>query len=492
MCLDHSAHGVVSTHEIFRKPYEVALQWETITTPDNYRKYWNGRDLGPTMKAWRVQETGYVDDDSMSPGVVAGSWGFTDSPDAEFIAGGVNTKGPNYVAIGRHGPFFQWGFEASPKRMTASARYAFINASCYISRFDGQAPLTRKSFIHRGRALDTSLRLRNVKKAYEGLVQFYADRKKIRARAEAKQRAGEELTDAEKTELQFRPMDAPPFEQYRDGLFRSFPQSIVEKFGKDEAGLQKYLPYYEENIEFVWYDGKHYVVDEDAKALGISNRDTAILERAIGDLENGKDVERARRILTRYTDRTFSDARQWRTWFDAEGGELFFSDIDGYRFHSARPSSAALRKAARAGTTLEPTDERPVAWSCSVIGDVKPGATVTIAVRMNIADAWHAYDQVPDNSPYPTTALTLSLPKGVKAVGEWDRPLGHPYPDDPRMTVYKGDIVFLHRARISHDFVTGTYGVRVSYQVCDPHRCLPPSVKNLTGAFGTRPGSEPR
>ena len=37
-----------------------------------------------------------------------------------------------------------WGFAADPNYMTETAQRVFINAICYISKFDGKVPVTRK------------------------------------------------------------------------------------------------------------------------------------------------------------------------------------------------------------------------------------------------------------------------------------------------------------------------------------------------------------
>ena len=100
--------------------------------------------MGATMPMWRVQTEGYLERNDMLVGVVSSDSGFLDSPDTEWISGGVNTKRPKAVALGRHGNFFHWGFAASPTYMTAEAKLVFVNAIHYISKFDGQAPIARR------------------------------------------------------------------------------------------------------------------------------------------------------------------------------------------------------------------------------------------------------------------------------------------------------------------------------------------------------------
>lgn len=91
--------------------------------------------------------------------MISKSAGFLDSPDVEFISGGVSAKGLEEVAIGRHGNFLHWGFSASPEEMTEEAKSVFANAIVYISQFAGQTPIARKfnPFIVTGEHLKQSI-----------------------------------------------------------------------------------------------------------------------------------------------------------------------------------------------------------------------------------------------------------------------------------------------------------------------------------------------
>lgn len=140
MCLARSAHGLVPNHSIFQGPFPVTLEYEPRPTPDNYRHFPDGVDLPPTLSVWNVDTADYTTDKSLQPGTVASGYGFADSPDAEVIANGINSKGPGAVALGRQASFFLWGFACEPSRMTAAGRQAFLNSICYIQRFD-HAPL---------------------------------------------------------------------------------------------------------------------------------------------------------------------------------------------------------------------------------------------------------------------------------------------------------------------------------------------------------------
>src|SRR4051812_20115442 len=103
MCLFDVAHGVVPSHEVFRTPLSVDLHLEEQPTPEHYRHHPGGERLGRTIRVWKVQTRRFTD---LDPGLVSDPIGFEDSPDAEAISSGLNGKGPDSVALGRHGNFF--------------------------------------------------------------------------------------------------------------------------------------------------------------------------------------------------------------------------------------------------------------------------------------------------------------------------------------------------------------------------------------------------
>jgi hypothetical protein len=270
------AHGVVPTHEVFHNPHKVEIRYEDMSTPENYRHWPGGEKLGKTMQVWKVQTKKFPESD---PGLVSDPYGFADSPDAEVISSGQNSKGPDSVALGRHGNFFLWGFSAQPSDMTPEMRLCFVNAVHYIKKFDGQKPLVRKTASGREWAL-----------VYAGYLKQISD------------------------------------ENFINGLF---PEDLRKKFGKDS---EKYLAYYKENLEYLHRSNNHYVVDGDVRGLGLSNRKVELLDRCVALLEKGEQPELALRVLKRYTAETFTEARAWRAWLDKNRDRLFFTDVGGYKF----------------------------------------------------------------------------------------------------------------------------------------------------------------
>jgi hypothetical protein len=287
------AHGVAPTHEIFQTPVKVKFQWEELPTPENYRYCPEGEKLGKTIKVWKVQTKKFPEVD---PGLVSDPYGFDDSPDAEAIASGLNSKGPNSVTLGRHGNFFLWGFSAQPSDMTPDARNCFVNSICYIRKFDGQKPLVQKTGQSREWAL-----------VYAGYLKMIKDEKFIE---------------------------------------RLFPPDLRKRFGTDAA---KYSNFYHENLEYLHCpspDGM-IVVDEDVKSLGLSNRKVELLDRCVAMLERGEKPDVAMRILKRYTNETCADAKDWRAWLEKNRSRLFFTDVGGFKFLAApAPSPVAAPRAA--------------------------------------------------------------------------------------------------------------------------------------------------
>lgn len=409
MCLARSAHGLAPNHPIFQGPFPVDVQFEAAPTPANYRAFPEGADLPATLPVWHVDTTDYRSDKTLQPGTVAQGYGFADSPDAEVIAGGINSKGPTAVALGRHASLLLWGFAAEPSRMTPSGQRAFLNSICYIQKFDHAPRLVQR------KASGREWSVMRAAKDPAALAQARADLEYVRGEA----------------------------------------------------------------------DGRTLSVDADCKALGIGNRSIALLEHCVAAWEKGEDVERAQRLLRRYTDQEFPTAAGWRAWLEANQADLFFSDRGGYRFF-VRPQDVRSRLAAQAPVV---DDGSPVALSMSVLeAEAKAGEVITLAVRVTHAPGWHSYASVPSDSAYQTTHLQLALPPGFRTVGHWALPATEPLAEDPRAQTFTGDAVFLQRVRVAATASAEPVILRatVSYMVCDLQRCMPPDEVVLQATVRVR------
>ena len=337
LCLDAHAHDLEQEHPIFNVPNKVELTFTEEDTPSSYFGYHIGRNLPNSMPMWRVQTEGYTDGHGFPIGMVSHGHGFVEAGDSEVIASGVNTKLSNAVALGRHGNFFHWGFAAGPDEMTDEAKRVFVNAIHYISQFDGDKPYTRRQLgaFTRNVALDIAYRASQSEDSYQSYVDFLRMiERKDQEFLRHKQEAGEKLTISEQRVLA-REIEIPTKEEFlKQRILGRLAPEIVERFGTD---LTKYLEYYEANAEYLVPGSERlsYVVDADAAALEKSNRDPAILDAAIGLLERDSENALARRVLDRYTEESFDTARQWRNWFEASAGRLYFAEVNGHKFEVA-------------------------------------------------------------------------------------------------------------------------------------------------------------
>ncbi len=235
------------------------------------------------MKVWRVQKTTDKPGGVTRPyGAVSRSWGFNDSPDAEILVAGYNTgKESGAVAVGRHGNFLQWGFSAPPSKMTDAGRKFFLNCICYISKFNGKAPLVRRKSGDRFEALRSAMAISYVRKP--------------------------------------------------NVFWKSFPPELKKRYGSDWKGLVKY---FQDRYELIFLDSAWvFHIDHELKSLGLqSNRKMETLEKLIALLNDRDKADVARKLLGRYTLESFETPEEWQEWFEKNRDRIYFSDVGGYKF----------------------------------------------------------------------------------------------------------------------------------------------------------------
>ncbi len=236
-------------------------------------------------------------------GMVSDGHGFEDSPDCERIAGGVNSKGPQAVAIGREANLLQWGFYGAPDRMTVPAKRAFLNAIVWMKQFRGQRPLVTKE----GRA----------RSWMEQFVEML------------EQQTPEQRASTAKDSLAVYVKKQFPAELVRDGI--------------DVAKLRRW---YDDHVGYL-YCGERFgkfTVDEDLLAIGIGNRDPKLLDWLLATLEHDARDERALRLAARYLREHGKDAASVRAFVTGNRERLFFSDTAGFRWlvdTNPKPGAAA-------------------------------------------------------------------------------------------------------------------------------------------------------
>ena len=443
---------MVPSHAVFHTPLKVNLEFEDVATPENYLSaVWAGeKKLGKTIKVWRVQTKKFP---QVDPGLVSNPYGFADSPDAEVISSGLNSKGPESVALARHANFFLWGFSASPKDMTPEARKCFVNAVCYIKKFDGQRPIVRK--VGRGYTRQGAL--------WEA---YYL--RHVFDEAAFKSELPESLRN-----------DAQKYARYRAAAMRMvdgcYPKELRRAFGNDP---EKYIAWTKENLEYLRFEGDDAktVIDPDVKRLGLSNRKIELLYRCVAMLKRGEDPDLALRILKRYTTEDFVTARDWESWLGANRDRLFFTEIGGFKWVVAPKSMVA----AATSSTERPDAENPVRVTTELApARARPGETLDLIIRLETAPTWHIYAAEASKGPGIPTRVTLDLPEEVEAAGSWSYP--EPARSSDGQMTYEGTFEFRHRLRVKAGAGRGPFEVacQLTYQSCDPRSCRPPTTAPL-------------
>jgi hypothetical protein len=416
------------THTIFRTPHAVELKLEDKPVPEGYRRYFDGDALGATLPMWQV----HAKPATVNVGLVSDGYRFADSPDAEFIAGGVNSKNVGALALGRQGNWFLWGFCGDPDEMVDAARLTFVNTVVYMRGFDGKPALVGKTSHAREWALN--------------YPRFYT-----------------------------KP-------EQRSSLERSFSAPLLEV--RDRAPEQ-FIAFLREHLDWLYckkatvtmkrpdgtestMEADQYWLDDDAKALGIANHDPRLLERCIGDL--GGDAEakaRALRVLARYApadavERHADDAAAWRKWFDAVAPRLFFSDAGGYRFGVAEP--AAKKSAAVQVEGAEPDD---------VVTAVATLEADTLVVTVTVRPGFHVYP--PGSQDGDPIRLTAAADSAFVADGGM-----RITPGDSEL---HGTFTIRQKLKRKNGVDGGALHFEFYSQACDPMACLP----GTTVAIRTRP-----
>ena len=490
LCLDAEAHSMRLEHPIFKGPFPVEMNLVKKPTPEGSLEMarLQGEQVPDSLMMWRVQKEGYKSNPMMRIGMVSRPEGFEDSPDAEFISGGVSLKALDAVAIGRHGNFFHWGFAASPDDMTQEAKNVLANAIVYIAQFAGQTPIARKYDEKIPTREETKMigymasreRYESTTASGQELTKQMQELRKI---AEEKQAKGENLTDIEQYALTFQAIEVKSYETYLQEQF----SDLFYLFGTEG---NSYADYFEHNADYLLPNPRNYgfLIDEDARSLGISNNDINLLDRAIALWESGEDKAKGRRLLERYTLCRFDTPAEWRAWYEANKSRLFFTEAGGwlflvntrdtsvpgndYQVRLAKKDKSVESKKPTSKDPLTTDDKNPVRLLAK--SETLPNGNRMVSLRLRIHPGYHIYARVADSDPFVATTVEFRLPEGVEAVGEMQRPSGKVY-NSAGTVVYEGEIEF--RQEVSGQ---GTVTCAINYQCCNDQICMPPAELVLT------------
>ena len=302
---------------------------------------------------------------------------------------------------------------------------------------------------------------------------------------------GEEPTQTEKLIAGNYDPNNEPVEQSYNEFLKSAAGELYARFGED---VEAYQRYYDENYNYFYggFEVDNLEIDEDAKAWGIANNDTKLLDKAITCLEKGDEVARAKRILERYTLCDFDTPSEWRKWFNSNKKKLFFTESGGWFFlvndsptavgndYSILEKRKAMAEAAKAESLSvgEPDDKNPVIVSSRAS---EQGANeVEVTIQLNIMPSYHIYKVVSDQDPYLPLKLSFDLPGGCKLMGEPVYPVAKGY-GTTGTTMFEGKIVI--KQLISCKQVPESIGFTISFQCCNETICFPPEEKHFEVAI---------
>ena len=481
LCLDANALNFRKEHEIFKGPFPVKMTITTKPTPKEafHYEYFLGKKTPETVQMWQVQTKGYATDKNFRIGMVARPWGFEDSPDAEYISSGVCQKTLDAVALGRHGNFFHWGFAASPEFMTSEGQTVLANAICYISKFSGKGVIARKYLDRRAtREYLKEKKYLATKEAFDSYGEMDKNFNKLmleeKSVAQSKKTKGEKLTATEERSLDYTPQPAQSFEDF----IKRNNKDLFPTFGTNSA---EYAKYYNENKDYFYSEDAMYklTVDEDVKSLGIPYYDKRLIEKAISMLEKSEDIEKAKRILARYTMADLNTASEWRNWYEKNKDRMFFTETGGYYFmintyDKNIPGNNYKRKEQKVSyNNIQPAETDHNNAVSVAAGWVDKGNNLKeIVVKLRVHPGYHVYAYVADEDPYINTKITIDVPAGYSKQGNIKKPSYH-YFSDSGTTVYKDEVMFIQEVNGSG---SGEAVCSVTYQCCDSQICFPPVI----------------
>lgn len=125
------------------------------------------------------------------------------------------------------------------------------------------------------------------------------------------------------------------------------------------------------------------------------------------------------------------------------------------------------------------------AKAVTVTGALQPDAAqtdhFTVTIQMDIKNGWHTYAEVGDGSEV-RTSLELKLPEGVKATGDWKRPIGKPGTAS-HSEYHVGKVSFSKKVVIEPSAYGKSIDVMISYQACTDEFCNRPQRKTVSIAI---------
>jgi hypothetical protein len=481
-CLEDDALNIKTSHEIFNTPNQVKLTLVKKPTPGSFFNGFQGTKTPKEMLMWNVIKDGASAGGKYVIGMVAHGEGFNDSPDAESISGGVCLKNAEAVALGRQGNYFMWGFSASPDYMTDEAKDVFVNAVCYIKKYDHMPAIVKKVQIMTRELIDEKI-YRTDKALYDQAIisrrEGNARMLKLQQALKDRKAKGEDIGRG--NEMFLKMPVTNDMESFEDYLKNQAGTDLFKKFG---TNTNLYHQYYRDNYEYFYPAGAYDLqLDEDAKKLGISNRKVALLEKCVQMLEKNQDAVLAQRVLERYTLEKFTTAVEWKNWLTKNKGNLFYTEAGGFKFMvntfgkpvASTTETVENRPAPKAATAAEPTLSDPVAVSARLV--YNPDKTAELIIDANILKGWHIYAYLPKDSPFIQTETLMELPEGAVAQKDWETSAATPFPGSEGIFIFEGKASFKIALNCAAAKPGSIIKCGLFYQTCDDNKCLQPTKK---------------
>ncbi len=153
-------------------------------------------------------------------------------------------------------------------------------------------------------------------------------------------------------------------------------------------------------------------------------------------------------------------------------------------------SSAVLASLMLLSLVTSATAEKAVTFA----GAIQPAASAeenhfVVTVELDIKEGWHTYADAGEGSGVQTS-LKMKLPEGVKAKGDWSRPVGIESAD-LHSQVYIGRVKFSRSVIVEPNAYGQSIEVVVSYQACTDEYCNPPQTKEIGIAIPEKEQTDP-
>ena len=127
---------------------------------------------------------------------------------------------------------------------------------------------------------------------------------------------------------------------------------------------------------------------------------------------------------------------------------------------------------------VEPSQDFPVSMNAAIYsGSLEMDQEIEVVIKVQIHKDWHIYAYVPESGMFYETVLDVELPEGLKAVGDLLTPATEIYLDDPEIMLYKGELMFTQKLKVSKNYDTGkAIKINLEYSACNAYTCKPIEV----------------